>query len=239
LTGSEGGETKAVDIPGVQLPPGSDHFKVRYNIVAPKFFATAGAHLEKGREFDEFDLPSKTPVVIINDAMARKFWPDQDPVGRFIQVDKKDRRIVGVVETGRYVNLHETSQPYLFLPCMLFVETAGEPQTFIHSVMNETAAVDKRLPIVDAVTFRDYMQNVLSEQRSMASLLSGVSILGMFLAAVGLYAVVAYLANRCAHGAWSPPDRYPEARPYPRLALERGWRSCRPCWSIRSVPSDF
>ncbi len=75
LTNEEEGETQAVVIPGVQPPPGTDHFKIRYNIVAPKFFATVGARLEEGREFNEFDLPSSAPVVIINDAMARRFWP--------------------------------------------------------------------------------------------------------------------------------------------------------------------
>ncbi len=207
LTGMEAGEMAGVVIPGVQPPAGKDRFKIRYNIVAPKFFATLGARIRSGREFDDFDLPSKEPVVIINDAMARQFWPTQDPVGKSIRIDGRDRRIVAVVETGRYVNLHETSQPYLFLPftqvfsfeCMLFVETAGEPQAGVQSVLQATAGLDKRLPIVGAVTLPDYMKSVLSEERSMALLLAGLSILGMCLAAVGLYAAVAYIVNRRVH----------------------------------------
>jgi len=207
LTNSEGGETQAVVIPGVQPPPGTDHFKILYNTVAPKFFATVGARLEKGREFNEFDRPSTAPVVIINDAMARRFWPGQDPVGRSLQIDKKDYQIVGVVEAGRYVDLHETVQPYLFLPftqvgsfeCWLLVETAADPRALVSTILKETAAVDKHLPIVNAVTFREYMQEVLSEERAMAGLLASLSILGMFLAAVGLYAAVAYLVNRRTH----------------------------------------
>jgi len=207
LTGSEGGETRAVVIPGVQPPPGTDHFKIRYNVVAPKFFATVGARLEKGREFNEFDRPSTAPVVIINDAMARRFWPGQDPVGRSLQIGKKDHQIVGVVEAGRYVDLHETVQPYLFLPftqvfsseCMLLVETAADPRALVSTILKETKAVDKHLPIVNAVTFREYMQEVLAGERSMAGLLASLSILGMFLAAVGLYAAVAYLVNRRTH----------------------------------------
>jgi putative ABC transport system permease protein len=207
LTPNEGGETQAVVIPGVQPPPGTDHFKIRYNIVAPKFFATVGARLAKGRDFNEFDLPSTAPVVIINDAMARRFWPGQDPVGRALQIGKKDYQIVGVVEVGRYVNLHETIQPYLFLPftqvfsfeCMLFVETAADPRALVSTILKETAAVDKHLPIVNAVTFREYMQEVFAEERAMAGLLASLSILGMFLAAVGLYAAVAYVVNRRTH----------------------------------------
>ncbi len=207
LTDSEGGETQAVIIPGVEPPPGTDHFKIRYNIVGPKFFRTIGAHILKGREFNALDTPSNMPSVIVNDAMARKFWPDQDPVGRSIQIEKKNYQIVGVVEAGRYVDLHETAQPYLFLPftqnfsneCMLFVETAGDPQALVRTILKETAAVDKHLPIVNAVTFKDYMRNALNVERSLASLLASLSILGMFLAAVGLYAAVAYLVKRRTH----------------------------------------
>jgi len=207
LTDSEGGETQAVIVPGVEPPPGTDHFKINYNIVAPKFFQTIGAHILKGREFNTFDTPSNVPVVIVNDAMARRFWPDQDAVGRSIQIEKKNYQIVGVVESGRYVNLHESVQPYLFLPftqnfsfeCVLLVETAGDPRAFVRTILKETAAVDKHLPIVSAVTLRDYMRSVLDVERSMAGLLASLSILGMFLAAVGLYATVAYLVNRRTH----------------------------------------
>ena len=207
LTEEEGGETQAVVIPGVQPPPGSDHFKIRYNIVAPKFFATVGARLEEGREFNEFDRPSTASVVIINDAMARRFWPGQDPVGKALQIDKKDFQIVGVVEAGRYIELHETIQPYLFLPftqvgsfeCWLLVETAADPRALVPAILKETTAVAKHLPIVNAVTFREHMEEVMAGERSMAGLLASLSILGMFLAAVGLYAAVAYLVNRRTH----------------------------------------
>jgi putative ABC transport system permease protein len=207
LTESEGGEKMAVVIPGVQPPPGDDSFKIRYNTVAPKFFVTVGARIEKGREFNEFDSPTAALVVIINDAMARRFWPGQDALGRSLRIDKKDYQIVGVVQAGRYVGLHETVQPYLYLPftqnfsseCVLFVETAGDPRNFLPAILKETAAVDQHLPIVNAVTFKDYMQEVLSVERSRAELLASLGILGIFLAAVGLYATVAYHVSRRSH----------------------------------------
>jgi predicted permease len=196
-----------VVIPGVQPPPGVDHFNIRYNIVAPKFFATVGGRIENGREFNEFDLPSTAPVVIINDAMARRFWPAQNPVGRSIRIDKKDYQIVGVVESGKYLRLHETIQPYLLLPftqvfsfeCTLLVETAGDPRSFLPAILKETAAVDKHLPIVNAVTFKESMQKALSDERSRADLLASLGVLGILLAAVGLYATVAYHVSRRSH----------------------------------------
>src|SRR5208282_1823382 len=207
LINDETGETQAVMIPGIAPPPGTDHFKIRYNIVAPKFFQTIGARIPNGREFNALDTPANMPVVIVNEAMARKFWPGQDAVGRSIQIEKKNYQIVGVVEAGKYVDLHETAQPYLFLPftqnfsyeCVLFVETAGDPRAFVRTILEATAAVDKHLPVVSAVTLRDYMRKVLKAERSMATLLVSLSILGMFLAAVGLYAAVAYLVSRRTH----------------------------------------
>jgi predicted permease len=203
----EGGEKKPVVIPGVQPPPGTDHFMIRFNIVAPKFFATVGARLKEGREFSEFDRPSTAPVVMINDVMANRFWPGQDPVGKALRIDKKDYQIVGVVEAGKYNGLHEAIQPYLFLPfsqvfsfeCVLFVETAGDPRGMIPAILKVTTAVAKNLPIVNAVTFRESMREVMAEERSMVELLGSLSILGMCLAAVGLYAAVAYLVNRRTH----------------------------------------
>jgi len=203
----EGGEKKAVVIPGVQPPPGTDHFRIRFNVVAPKFFATVGARLKEGREFSEFDRPSTAPVVMINDVMANRFWPGQDPVGKALRIDKKDYQIVGVVEAGRYNGLHEATQPYLFLPftqelsfeCVLLVETAADPRALVPTILKETTAVAKNLPIVNAVTFREHMREVMAGERALAGLLASLSILGMFLAAVGLYAAVAYLVNRRTH----------------------------------------
>ncbi len=207
LTEAEGGETQAVVIPGVLPPPGTDHFNIRYNIIAPEFFATIGDRIETGRDFNASDLPSTAPVVIINGAMARRFWPGQNPVGRSIRIRNKRYRIVGVVESGKYVNLHETTQTYLFLPftqvfsfeCVLFVETAGNPRSYLPAILKATAVVDPHLPIVNAVTFKEGMHEVLAPERSMAELLTGLSILGMFLAAVGLFATIAYLVSRRTH----------------------------------------
>ena len=204
LIDEEEGETLPVVIPGVRSPPGTEHFKIRYNIVGPKFFATVGARLKEGREFSDFDRPSTAPVVIINDAMARRFWPRQDPVGKALQIEKKNFQVVGVVEAGRYNRLHEVTQPYAFLPftqafsleCTLFVETAGDPRGMLPAILKATTAVAKNLPIVNAVTFRESMREELAGERSVAELLGSLSILGMVLAAVGLYAAVAYLVNR-------------------------------------------
>jgi ABC-type antimicrobial peptide transport system permease subunit len=139
--------------------------------------------------------------------MARRFWPGQDLVGKSLQIDKKNYQIVGVVESGRYLRLHETIQPYIFLPftqvgsfeCWLLVETAADPRGMIPTILEATASIARNLPIVNAVTLTEHMKEVMAEERSMVELLGSLSILGMCLAAVGLYAAVAYLVNRRTH----------------------------------------
>jgi len=207
LTPDESGETKGVIVPGVEPPRGSDRFKIRYNTVSPKFFATMGTRIVAGREFDEFDVPSKPPVVIVNEAMARRFWQNGDAVGKSIRIRQKDYQIVGVVETGKYVGLHEPPQSYLFLPftqefsfeCRLLIETAGDPLEFAPSILKATAAVDRNLPIVGAITMRNHLREMLSQERTLAWLLLGLSVLGMSLAAVGLFSTVAYAVSRRTH----------------------------------------
>ncbi|MGA2632353.1 MAG: ABC transporter permease [Terriglobia bacterium] len=204
LADYEGGETKKVVIPGVII---SEDLSIRYNTVSPGFFPTMGTRFLKGRDFNQFDTPTTLPVVIINETMARQFWPGEEPVGRSIQIDGKARQIVGVVESGKYVSLRQTPEPYLFLPStqvftserVLFVETANDPRAAVQSIVKQAQAVDKKLPIVSAITMPEYMRNTLSVERSMASLLGGLSLLGIFLAAVGLYGVVAYLVSRRTH----------------------------------------
>ncbi|HUI58062.1 MAG TPA: ABC transporter permease [Bryobacteraceae bacterium] len=207
LTADESGETRGVIIPGVEPPRGTDRFRIRFNTVGPGFFATLGAHMVGGREFNEFDLPSKPPVVIINEAMARRFWRDGDAVGRSMRMGQKEYQIVGVVETGKYVDLHEAPQPYLFLPftqvfsfeCRLLVETAGDPGDLAPSILRATTAVDRNLPIVGATTLRSHMRMVLSGERAMAWLLLSLSVLGISLAAAGLFSTVAYAVSRRTH----------------------------------------
>jgi predicted permease len=207
LTDEERGETQDVVIPGMELSPGKAHLEVRYNIVAPNFFSTVGTHILRGRDFSQLDTPAAPKAVIINDTMAQRFWPNQDAVGRFLRVEGKDYQIVGVVESGKHVYLHEAPEPYMFFPfsqmlsleSMFFVETAGDARALAPAILREAQSVDKNLPLVDATTLQEYMRSTLGEERASVLLLAGLSVLGIFLAAVGLYAVVAYLVNRRTH----------------------------------------
>jgi putative ABC transport system permease protein len=207
LTAEERGETQDVIIPGMELSPGKAHLNIRYNIVSPNFFRTVGTRILRGRDFSQLDTPAAPKVVIINETMARQFWPNQEALGRFLRIEGKDHQIVGVVESGKYVYLHDAPEPYMFFPfsqmfsveAILFVEMGGDSQALAQTILREAQSVDKNLPVVDATTLQEYMRSTLGEERASVSLLTGLSVLGIFLAAVGLYGVVAYLVSRRTH----------------------------------------
>jgi putative ABC transport system permease protein len=207
LTAMERGETEDVVIPGMELSPEKAHLNIRYNVVSPNFFHTVGTRILRGRDFSQLDTPTAPKAVIINETMAQRFWPNQEALGRSLRIEGKDCRVIGVVESGKHVYLHDPPEPYMFFPfsqmfsleSMFFVETAGDARALAPAILREAQSVDKNLPLVDATTLQEYMRTILGEERASVSLLVGLSVLGVFLAAVGLYGVVAYLVNRRTH----------------------------------------
>ncbi|HEV2387014.1 MAG TPA: ABC transporter permease [Candidatus Acidoferrales bacterium] len=204
ISGSETGETVTVAIPGRQTSARNGPSRIRYNVISQDFFAAIGARLLLGRDFNRFDTPTAPLVVVINHELAREFWPNQSAVGRRILVDGEDNLVIGVVETGRYVDIHEPAEPYVFLPysqhfsaeTWFFVQTSGSAQSLVPAVLAAARGADKNLPIVDATTLRRYLAAFLAEERASAQFLGSLGLLGMFLAAVGLYGVVAWLVQR-------------------------------------------
>ena len=204
LTEGEEGETQDVTVPGMESLSGENRISIRFNIVSTSFFRTMGTRILRGRDFTQTDSPSTAKVVIINDAMAQQIWPGQDPVGRLVHIDREAYQIVGVVESGRHIQLHETPQPYMYFPFsqmfsfegMLFVETARDPRAVAGTIMREAQAVHRNVPVTSATTMEEYVQNILVDERTRTLLLSSLSVVGMFLAAVGLYGVVVYLVSR-------------------------------------------
>jgi predicted permease len=207
LVDSEEGETAAVALPSAPASGKMQWPRVPYNIVSAGFFRTIGAHILRGRGFDRFDTLDSQRVVVINQLLARELWPNEEAVGRHLRIDSKDCEVAGVVENGKYAQLHEAPAPYIFFPfsqvfsdeTVFFVQTVGDPRAMVSSILGAARSVGGKLPVIDTTIFADYASELLGEERASVALLGGLSVLGMFLAAVGLYAVVAYLMSRRTH----------------------------------------
>jgi putative ABC transport system permease protein len=212
LSDAGSGVEAKVSIPGVELPPGQDPLRLHYNSVGLNYFRTVGARILRGRDFTQEDEASHRRTILINETMARRFWPNKDPLGQVVRFQggnfaKGDFEIIGVVEDGKNAYIHEAPQPYGYVlyaqvpwgEGTLLVETTGDPRAIVDPVKREIRALDKGALIFDIITLKQLMHSALWEDRMPALLLGTLALLGMFLATVGLYGVTAFIVNRRTH----------------------------------------
>lgn len=176
--------------------------------VAPGYFRTMGIPLLRGRDFTERDGKGAPLVVIINDAMAKRYWPGQDPLGRRIVMGGEDNpnsrrvcEVVGVVKTGKYRTLGEDPLPFMYLsywqnydPRMrLVVRTQSDPASVIAGMRRAVQALDPNLALYDVETMEQLMLLPLFPARAAGLLLGVFGGLALLLATMGLYGVMSYL----------------------------------------------
>jgi len=176
--------------------------QVDFNAVSEEYFQTVGLPIVRGRGFDRRDREGAPRVAIVNERMAQKFWPGEDPVGKQIRLTQPARlaEIVGVVRDGRFRNYRATVNACFYVPLAqsyrrpvsLEVRTAGDPMGLAAAIRREIHALDKDLLVPGAETLRSYRDAGLGQERLSAALLSGLGPLAVVLAAVGLYGVLAF-----------------------------------------------
>lgn len=202
LGGSGGGRREKIILPGPRPEP----LEVRMSVVGPGYFSLLGTQLLRGREFDDRDGSSAPKVAIINETGARRWWPTENPIGKLFRTgDAKGPvwEIVGVAGDARVNSIGEAPSPYLYFPFAqlnpgdvnLLVETVSSPTTLVKPVRQRLQEINKGLVVHGSFSLESLVESALEEFRVPSLLASALALIGVLLAAVGLYGVVSYFVT--------------------------------------------
>jgi predicted permease len=216
--------TKYFSIDGRPAPASlADVPLVRYRLVTPDFLQTMGASIRHGRMFTADDGPGRPPVAIINETIARRFWPDDDPLGKLISmnpppslVPERIRQtnarppsltVIGIVADFRQNGLEREANPEVFVPFsqsngeylptfFLVARTSGDPLALTGAIQTVIGRLDRNIPLANPRTMDSRLSDSLAQRRFVMMLLGAFAGLALLLALVGLYGLMSFTVRQ-------------------------------------------
>jgi len=198
-----------VRVQGPSSQQGEDLAAVNIEPVGPDYFATLEAPVLRGREFSSRDRNGTPKVAIVNETTARHYFGDADPIGRSVSIpgfvgDPSWIEIVGEVRDIKVHELREPATAMLYVPLFQLPEggatfeirTAVDPSQVETAVLAVVSDIDRRLPVYAVKTLDSQLEDVLVQERLVASLSALFGLLALLLTCIGLYGLLAYTVNR-------------------------------------------
>jgi putative ABC transport system permease protein len=197
----------AIHVDGFPETPGQPKPSANMNAVSPSYLKTMGISLLRGRDILESDSETAQHVAIINEAMAQRYWPGQDPIGHQFSSGeefKNQMQVVGVVKNSHTSSLSEALEAAYYVPMMqdyrsaqtLQIRTSVAPSTAMQAVRGLVRSLDTNVPVFDVRTMDDALNGMdgLLLYRMGAGLAGMLGMLGFILAVIGVYGVMSYTA---------------------------------------------
>jgi predicted permease len=198
------GAATSFNVEGKPVPPRGTGPSTNVRVADSGYFKTLGIPLRRGRTFTDVEESEARHVILVSESFARKFFPDEDPLGKRIKVfmaqDPAWTEIVGIVGDVRYDNLTAEAEPFVYYPqpeltyefMTLVVRTAGDPAEMAPAIRRELAAIDPDQPVSDVRTMTQVMADTVARARFNTLLLTIFAGLATLLAAVGIFGVMSY-----------------------------------------------
>lgn len=202
--GFEGGPNLPVDVEGYVRRPNEDT-TIPYSIISPGYFATLRIPLVAGRDFNGHDDDKAAGVAIVNETMAKRFWPGQDPIGRKFRFWRGEVTVVGVVRSGKYRSLAESPRSFFYLAYQqgvwdlnlgVALRTRGNPAAFAGALVDTIHSIDPGVEVWASLPMNDFIQAAFVANYMAALLLTLLGLVAVALAAIGIYGVMAYVVTQ-------------------------------------------
>jgi putative ABC transport system permease protein len=185
---------------------------IQHTVVTPGYFRTMGIPLLSGRDFNDADVKNALPVTIIDERLAREYWPNENPVGRRIRFGPPEdnepwHTIIGVAGTVRHQRMQEDTRKSVYLPHLqiptnglwLVTRTSSDPNQLVGAIRREVAQLDSDLPVGDVATMEEVVAESIWQPRLYATLFAVFAGGALVLALIGIYGVMAFLVQTRTH----------------------------------------
>jgi macrolide transport system ATP-binding/permease protein len=209
LSGGFRSRTGATYIENFQIPVDRDHISWDFTTVGPGYFQTLGVPLLRGRDFSPQDGPGSSRVMIVNELVAQRFWPGQNPIGKRVNVGGVMREVIGVVKAVKFRTIREKPGPFSFWPLAqqldkngmpsqpddkwkLLIRTQGDHQSLVSFLQAELESAGLTAATYNVSTLAERGDDWLGIQRAITGLLSAIGSVGLLFVATGIAGVMAF-----------------------------------------------